>query len=516
MSFSMMVFGTIRYVKDESTSIVDSKAFHATEDDIYPTLSLCLEVHMKKSMTREGISHDLSLPLYNEKLDSKKRAAYVSFLTGNKTNGIEKWIDVDYDEVTVDMNDYLEIIEIRSGKEMLYNWKRNQLQNKTKPLFVSYRHPMLKCFSIDVSNAVPDAVRKGTPINWLDIIFERNNSILDENSKLIAAYFLHYPKQLMRSYALEREHLGVASRHFKKEFYIDNVEVIRKRNTRFSPCKENYKEEDDEIRKQLIKKAGCTPSHWPIDKDYKVRCKTTEQMTVVGTPLLDTVHPEFLDTFKSEEPCSQIYAIAYTMKNFDAPPMCDPFTNAKDPEGKEYSKGNRNDYTTSKPIEEPQENTNDGRNHNHNMDNRTAVGLAKHSGKPNKPTLKKDKSGPKLPGHGHPGTFHGGPLGPPIEKDKNFVDKRPAYMDMMCAIPPSKKISVVFKSSHFKVIKHIQAFTIESWIGNVGGYVGLFLGCAIVDAPDFIAFVFRNIKDIINTITGAKHKRAFFVEGNKN
>ena len=47
VTVSMLIYGTIQYVNDESTSIVDSKAFHATEDDIYPTMTVCLELDQK-------------------------------------------------------------------------------------------------------------------------------------------------------------------------------------------------------------------------------------------------------------------------------------------------------------------------------------------------------------------------------------------------------------------------------------------------------------------------------------
>ena len=399
VTFSMMLYGTIKYLKDESTSIVDSKAFHATEDDIYPTLSFCLEVDI---FGMKWYDPHHSLTLYNEKLDSKTRRDYVNFLMGNKTDDIEKLIDVDYDDATFDLNDYLERVLINSGNKVLYEWElKPSNQNGSKPLLVSYRHPLLKCFSFDVSNAVPDAVEKGTAISSFAIFFGRNNPMFNAQSTLIMSYFLHYPKQLMRSTALERDHLGIMASVFTKNFNIDNVEVIRKRNTRVSLCNENYKEDDDVIRKGLIKEAGCTPSHWPIDKDYKARCKTKEQMTVVGTPLLETIHPEFLNKFKNEEPCNQIYGIAYTFKDLKTPPFCNP--------------------TSQSP---------------------------------------------------------------------------------MCISPPIKTISVVLKNANYKEIKHIQAFNIESWVGNVGGYVGLFLGCAIWQAPDFIQFVCRKTKGIAKTIYG--------------
>ena len=48
VTFSMMVYGTVKYLADESTSIVDAKLFHATEEDIYPTFTICLEIDDKK------------------------------------------------------------------------------------------------------------------------------------------------------------------------------------------------------------------------------------------------------------------------------------------------------------------------------------------------------------------------------------------------------------------------------------------------------------------------------------
>ena len=416
VTISMLIYGTVRYANDESTSIVDSKALHATKDDIYPTLTFCLEVDT--TMTKW---HDLghTLPLYNANLDSNKRMDYVSFLLGNKTNDIEELMNVNYDEATFDLNDYTERVAIKSGENILYEGGLKSRQSKSKPFFVSYRHPLVKCFSMDISDAVPAAAGKGTTISSIEIGFGRRNPIFDKNTELLMSYFLHYPNQLMRSTALERDHLGITHKTFLKIFSIDNMEVIRKRKTRIAPCNKNYKEEDNLIRKRLVKKAGCTPIHWPIDEDYKDRCKSAEEMIQLRTPLLETINPEFLNAFKDEEPCNQIYGIAYTSKGLRPPPMCDKFTQAE----------------------------------------------------------------PELP--------------------------------KMCISPPTKGILIGFKSFNYKEIKHIKAFTIESWVGNVGGYVGLFLGCAIWQVPDFIQFLLRKLRGIVKTDSGLKNLSPF-VYGNKN
>ena len=90
---------------------------------------------------------------------------------------------------------------------------------------------------------------------------------------------------------------------------------------------------------------------------------------------------------------------------------------------------------------------------------------------------------------------------------KAFQEPRPRYdknrtpskhspskdMDMRnaerCSHPGIKNVEIHFKSSHYKEIKQIKDFCLESWIGNVGGYIGLFLGYAICQLPELISYV---------------------------
>ena len=53
-----------------------------------------------------------------------------------------------------------------------------------------------------------------------------------------------------------------------------------------------------------------------------------------------------------------------------------------------------------------------------------------------------------------------------------------------------------FKTGTFKVIQSVRAFDGESLIGNLGGYLGLFLGFSIWQAPEVIFKVMKKAKDI--------------------
>ena len=183
-------------------------------------------------------------------------------------------------------------------------------------------------------------------------------------------------------------------------------------------------------------------------------------------------------------------------------------TKFKVPKNKEYPKSNTNDNNSRTP-KEYQGNTNGGLIPKHIMKHGVPNGPSKRSGNPNHRTLREEKSFPKMPGHGT--------SRPPLGKENHFIYNRSAepiedkyHQDkeentkkaIICKTPATKHILVDFKSSHYKEIKHIQEFNVESWIGNMGGYVGLFLGFAIWQVPDLIDLVFKKLKSIVNTMSG--------------
>jgi hypothetical protein len=55
---------------------------------------------------------------------------------------------------------------------------------------------------------------------------------------------------------------------------------------------------------------------------------------------------------------------------------------------------------------------------------------------------------------------------------------------------------VVFKSEMYKEIQHIRNFDAESLVGNIGGYIGLFLGFAFWQAPEALKLLTRKLREI--------------------
>ena len=58
-------------------------------------------------------------------------------------------------------------------------------------------------------------------------------------------------------------------------------------------------------------------------------------------------------------------------------------------------------------------------------------------------------------------------------------------------------LRVKFRSQEYKEIRQVRAYDAQSLIGNAGGYIGLFLGCALRELPSFMLIVYKIICDAL-------------------
>jgi hypothetical protein len=70
------------------------------------------------------------------------------------------------------------------------------------------------------------------------------------------------------------------------------------------------------------------------------------------------------------------------------------------------------------------------------------------------------------------------------------------------------KIRLWYRSTTYMEIKQVEAYSMESLVGNGGGYVGLFLGYSLSQLPHFIIFLSSSLRNIVRKICCAKSDRA--------
>ena len=78
--------------------------------------------------------------------------------------------------------------------------------------------------------------------------------------------------------------------------------------------------------------------------------------------------------------------------------------------------------------------------------------------------------------------------------EESGIDSRPESRFM---------ILVNFPNLKYREITHVQEYDVESMMGNIGGYIGLFLGYSLLQFPLFLTTVYNRKKaQRQNTVDG--------------
>ena len=360
--------------------MVDFQTYHGKEKDIYPSFTVCFGIFWEL----EGLYDRKKL---NEAYNIENRTRYISFLKGEVWD--KDMLKVDYDDVTIHLQDYVKAVEVQvnsSFSKTAYTWYHDEKINnnrsavqgeKTFPFSTSFRQAGNKCFSADLTEENFPGIKRNK-ISTVQITFNRIK--LPDTS---LSYFMHYPKQFIRSSVFDMEwknQPGIATGD-QKVFWIDTIDVIRRRNTYHNPCNTEWKTDDEIILRSRIESVGCKPPHWILDVDYPI-CNNMTAMKKANIEKYDLPDLAFLNSFPI--PCEQVQAISFT---------------------------------------------------------------------------------------------------PQLTTNINNSSDLPALV-------------LAFKSANYKEIHHVRSFDLESLVGNMGGYVGLFLGFAFWQAPEAIQLFVKKIKNV--------------------
>ena len=189
-----------KFTLNDDLAQIDFPTYHQQTRAIYPTLTLCF---MKPT-----IFIDERLNKFGKGFNS---SSYSSFLSG--LHWVEEMIEVNFDDVTLHLEDYLEGIGISSSKNQtiykhcsenfqlilqeLLGYKCLETSNTTLPFYISYTNHQTKCFSINIP------FDKNNKVQHLRL-FIKSTIFPEESHKEFAfdenfGIFVHYPQQFFRS-----------------------------------------------------------------------------------------------------------------------------------------------------------------------------------------------------------------------------------------------------------------------------------------------------------------------------
>ena len=120
--------------------------------------------------------------------------------------------------------------------------------------------------------------------------------------------YLHFPGQRFGAYyTLNYDYPSKENNNnnYRMKFYVQNVDVITRRNKLLDPCLEDWKSYDDRLMESKMNEVGCRPPHWKIKSDLPI-CSEAIQMKSFES----FGHTYDIDAINL--PCKIIYRIDYT------------------------------------------------------------------------------------------------------------------------------------------------------------------------------------------------------------
>ena len=276
------------YTLDKDITVVRFKEFHAEEDNIHPSISLCFN-QVFRGMNNVSDSID-----------------YQSFLNGCRGRNC-KWNAsysiLDYDKVTKNPFDYILgeafIFQDSTRENIVYqeipylsqygNNKFMLSKLDENRVYVGYRGSEAKCITFDMP------FRKNRRVMYHSILL--NNDIFPKRTRpmidgLLVSY--HYPRQILRQTSRKMMWPNVAALlapleanikngtnkcglSYTMSFEIDNVSILKRRNKKKHPCVRDWKNDDNEIRLAISKRIGCKPSQWSLSLNVS-DCTSKQEM----------------------------------------------------------------------------------------------------------------------------------------------------------------------------------------------------------------------------------------------
>jgi len=244
---------------NQNLCTIGYKRYLESESDEFPTLSMCFPK-----------------PINEEKLKSYKPGidadTYLSFLSGKHFD--VSLLDILYENTTLDMSDYVfpAYWIIWNNKSTSYIINNTDIFKRTQGIFsFGVVSVFYQCYELQLPKI------KG----FEGMMFDLRSNLFDFRSREEYPQmltFLHYPNHLLSSFKNIKMDWEVRNTtdKYKLSYYVNGVEVIKKRNTRDNPCHEweNY---DISILENHARNVGCK-APYQGDLDFFKHCYTKEMM----------------------------------------------------------------------------------------------------------------------------------------------------------------------------------------------------------------------------------------------
>ena len=287
----MVSFWMYKYeVMDRSVGVVDYDVLEKIEDEL-PALSMCfMNPFLYKKL--QAIDPNMNATIY------------LKYLTGDYYD--EKMAKIDYDNVTLNLDDYFFYAQIKMRNNS--NFMPKKLFPKHTVIFDGiYYERFSKCFAADMGkNELSNVEQIRFYYNSVQLIKDITGGRFSVMHQMSTNFF--YPGQFLLEFTSPQlEDIGF-TKQSRTEWTITSIEYLRRRNSRNHKCMTEWKRFDEIVGKEHMKRIGCRAPYGRANQLLK-SCDNKEDINKA------TIH--YSNIWKNYFPkaCHRISKISIDQKN---------------------------------------------------------------------------------------------------------------------------------------------------------------------------------------------------------
>lgn len=283
------------YFQNEDLCEVSFKTFHNEEEDIYPSLTMCINTPFKNNESITFSDNTVNTSTYN------------SYLLG-MGNVRQNLAGIQYKNVSIQLSDFI-ITAYATDKEFSSRGGIPLRDHITEHNWGIFFTGMMKCFTFNVP-FIKDVKMSSIKIDFKNSIFPNDGQRPTDGWDSGGLHlFFHYPNQFSRSFPTNKRFWQVRKSEknsHRIRFYLKDMEVLRKRQKAHDKCLERDSMEiDDWIRHHVMDEVKCRPPYWHdelISNSSFPVCDTKEKLRQA----VQTFFNFFYGSKESNTPCTEI------------------------------------------------------------------------------------------------------------------------------------------------------------------------------------------------------------------
>jgi hypothetical protein len=285
----------VNFMKNDDLCEVSFKTYHNTNEDIYPSLTMCLTSPFEQE---RALQHSGTL----------NTSLYESYLAGGYSGNLD-FVNVPYENVTFQQNDFLIGVNLWDKEFNSSNLGDKNIEVHSWGMGFPHNY-VFKCFTFNIPYSKEKQLNQ-MKVEFRNLIYPNGGQRpTDGWTSGGMNLFFHSQKQFSRAWSTNKRYWPNKQYHtssYRMRFYLKEMEVLRRRHKSHENCRDDDEMKyDDFAISHIVNVVQCIPPYWKDNTEIEFPiCDKKEQLMKASSEIGKLLN----GNTKINPPCTEITKI---------------------------------------------------------------------------------------------------------------------------------------------------------------------------------------------------------------